>query len=381
MKMVIHRSSIISLFLSIVATMLTMLSPALAWPTQTIDIAAIYSLTGHAANANSSSVLGTRIAVDELNQNGGILGRKINLIVLDNMSTPIGSSMAANQAATAKVKAIIGAAWSSHSLIIAKIAQNNRIPMISNYSTNPKLTQIGEYIFRVCFTDKFQGKVMAEFARSTLKASTAHMFVDLTSEYSLELSKIFKQHFEKSGGIVLQEIEYKLKKQKIKKPVQAAKQESADVILLSGHDESGRIAKKLQDAGVEAVVLGGDGWADKSFFDFGGSELKLGYYCSHWSTLSETEISRAFVEKYQNRRSFGVGTALAYDAVKVLALAMETANSTEPERVRQALSELKSFQGVTGSITFDRFGDPVKSAVIMEIRNGQPRYLKTMKPN
>ena len=121
---------------------------------------------------------------------------------------------------------------------------------------------------------------------------------------------------------LVQEIEYKSKKQNFDKPVQAAKQKSADVILLSGHDESGRIAKQLQEAGERAVVLGGDGWADKSFFDFGGSELKLGYYCSHWSIYSETPISREFVRKYQDRRNFGVGTALAYDAVKVLAMAM-----------------------------------------------------------
>lgn len=376
-KTVLRNLIIISL-ISIVTTVVAMSSPVAVLAMQPIDIAAIYALTGHAASGNSSSVLGARIAVDELNQNGGVLGRKINLIVLDNMSSPIGSRMAANQAAAAKVKAIIGASWSSHSLIIAPIAQNNRIPMISNFSTSPKLTPIGEYIFRVCFTDKFQGRVMAEFARSTLKASTAHIFIDLTSDYSLELSGIFKQHFEKTGGVVLQEVEYKAKKQEFDKAVQAARRKSADVILLSGHHESGRIAKQLQEAGVKAVMLGGDGWSDTSFFDFGGRELKLGYFCSHWSIYTETEISREFVKKYQDRRNFGVGTALAYDAVKVLALAMEKAGSTESARVRQALSELESFQGVTGSITFDRHGDPVKSAVIMEIRNGQPRYLKTM---
>ncbi|MFH2093376.1 MAG: ABC transporter substrate-binding protein [Pseudomonadota bacterium] len=134
-----------------------------------INIAAIFALTGQGADGNKSSVLGTRLAIEEINARGGVLGRNLNLVVIDNMSTPIGSDIAARKAAGLGVAGIIGAQWSSHSLAIAHIAQKNKIPMISNYSTHPDLTAIGDYIFRVCYTDNFQGKVMS----TTMAFSTA----------------------------------------------------------------------------------------------------------------------------------------------------------------------------------------------------------------
>ena len=349
-------------------------------PGKPVSIAAIFSLTGLAANANRSSVLGTRLAVDEINQRGGVLGRNLNLIFLDNMSTPIGSSLAANQAAAADVVGIIGAQWSSHSLAIAEVAQQNRIPMVSNFSTYPELTAVGEYIFRVCYNDNLQGKVMAEFARRDLDAATAIVFVDLASDYSLALSKIFRTHFESLGGAVVREIEYKAKNENYNPMIEQAMSIEADVVFLSGHEESGAIAHKLQTAGSRAVFLGGDGWGDTSFMTLGGKYLKRGYFCTHWSEASESRATRNFIAKYRHRRDFGIGAALAYDAVMVLARAVEKAKSTQGALVAQALSRLDPYEGVTGSIKFDAQGDPVKSAVIMEIRNGKAVYLKTFAP-
>jgi branched-chain amino acid transport system substrate-binding protein len=345
-----------------------------------VNIAAIFSLTGQAVNANRSSVLGTRLAVDDLNSNGGVLGRNLNLIFLDNMSTPIGASLAANQAAVAGVVGIIGAQYSSHSLAIAEVAQHNRIPMISNFSTHPTLTAIGNYIFRVCYNDNFQGKVMAEFARRDLGAATAVIFVDLTSDYSLALSRIFHSHFESLGGTVVHEIEYKAKNEKYDALIESAAASASDVIFFSGHEEGGIIAHKLQAAGVQAVFLGGDGWADQSFLTIGGQYLQKGYYCTHWSASSDRPETRAFIARHGHRQDFGIGAALAYDAVMVLARAVERAGSTDGPAVARALSELDSYEGVTGSIKFDAQGDPLKCAVIMEIRNGQPHYLKTYAP-
>lgn len=363
----------------LVCLVLVLWSPALQSETRApISIAAIYSLTGQASNTNQISVLGTRIAVEEINSRGGVLGRTINLILLDNMSTPIGSSMAANQVAAAGVAGIIGAEWSSHSLAIAEVAQQKRIPMISNYSTIPKLTHIGEYIFRVCYTDDFQGKVMAEFARHDLGARSALIFVNLTSDYSLDLARIFQSHFTSLGGSILSEIEYKKTNDDYDPLVTKAKQHTADVIFLSGHDESGQIARKLQSAGVDSVLLGGDGWGTDSFLTAGGRYLSRGYFCTHWSESSERKVSRTFTEKYGKHPDFGVGTALAYDAVMVLARAIEKAASTTGEDIVQALRTLGPYEGITGKIQFDANGDPLKSAVIMEIQNGRPRYLKTL---
>jgi branched-chain amino acid transport system substrate-binding protein len=369
---------IISLFLTVHGTAYA--NDSLAQSLGGIQIAAIYSLTGQAASSNRSSLVGTRIAVDEINAKGGLMGQRVNLVVLDNMSTPIGARLAADQAAAMGVTVIIGAAWSSHSLSIAEVAQNNRIPMISNLSTVPKLTRTGEYVFRVCFTDNLQGRIMAEFARYDLRARSAMVFVDLTSDYSLHLAAIFGQHFEAVGGEIVAEIEYKARQENYSKQIQQASAHSADVIFIAGHDESGIIANHLQMAGVEAVFIGGDGWADRSFFNYGGNQLKRAYYCSHWSAASENPRSQDFVRRYSGKRDFDVGSALAYDAVKVAADAIEKAQSLETEDIRAALAETEDYDGVTGKISFDANGDPMKCAIIMEIEDGIAQYRKTLCP-
>ncbi len=347
-----------------------------AFAEDTINIAAIYALTGKAAEDNATSLRGVRLGVEDINRQGGILGRQINLLTYDNLSSPIGSSIAAEKAAKADVACIIGATWSTHSLAIAKVAQAREIPMISNMSTHPDVTKIGNHIFRVCFTDDFQGSVMARFARKELNAATAVVFTNLTSDYSLKLSEIFKKNFEHSGGKILAELEYKPKQERFDEQITQAKNAGADVLFLSGHDESGLIIRQAQNAGITSIPIGGDGWTGQSFFAKGGSELKRGYCCTHWSEFTDSEISRSFVKKHK----YDSATALGYDAVMVMADAITRSGSTDRAKIREALANTRFFKGVTGTITFNANGDPVKSAVIMEIRNGKQRYFKTLKP-
>jgi len=356
-----------------------------AYAEDTIEIAAIYALTGEAVtgeltNSNATSLQGVRCAVEEINKKGGILGKQIKLLVLDNLSTPIGSAIAAERAVKAGVTAIVGSTWSSHSIAIAKVAQPKGIPMISNMSTNPEVTKIGNYIFRASFTDDFQGKIMARFARTNLKAGTAVIFTDLTSNFSLMLSAIFRENFEKSGGKVVDEVQYKHNRTIFAREILQAQKMNADVWFLSGHNQSGYIVKQAQDAGISSVFLGGDGWGAPNFLSKGGSELKRGYYCTHWSEFIDSELSLSFVKKYKHLKDFGVGAALGYDAFMVLADAIKRAGSTDRGKIRDALAKTHSFHGVTGTITFDAIGNPVKSAVIMEIKNGKPHYLKSLEP-
>ncbi len=369
-----NKSSVCALFLMAIF----IFSPPIAGGA--VKIAAIYSLTGVGVDSNASSVLGVRAGVKEINERGGILGEKIDLLVFDNLSTPIGSSIAAERAAEAGVAAIIGASWSSHSIAAAKVAQARRIPMISDVSTNPRVTRTGAYIFRVCYTDDFQGDVMARFARRDLKAASAHIFTDLASDYSLTLSRIFREKFEQSGGKILGEAAYKHTHKMFDKLILQAGKTHADVLFLAGHDESGRIAKQIQDAGISSIPIGGDGWDVRGFYERGGSELKRGYFCTHWSKMTDSEQSRAFIKKHGDIHESGIGAPLGYDAVMVLADAIRRAGSADRTDIRNALANTRSFQGVTGVITFDENGDPIKSVVIMEINNGKPRYLKTMVP-
>ncbi|RLC14522.1 MAG: ethanolamine utilization protein EutJ [Deltaproteobacteria bacterium] len=347
----------------------------------TISIAAIYALTGRAAEANTSSLRGIHFGVEDINRQGGVLGKKINLLVIDNHSTPIGSAIAAEQAADAGVPAIVGAQWSSHSLAIAKIAQARGIPMVSNISTHPDVTKVGDHIFRVCFTDDFQGSVMARFAHQNLNAGTAVIFTQLTSDYSLKLSDIFRKKFEELGGKIVGEQDYKGGQTIFEKHIRQTRALNPDVLFLSGHDESGFIIRQAQDAGITSVPLGGDGWTPQSFFSKGGSELKRGYYCTHWSEFTDSEKSQAFVKKYKHIEGFNVvPTVLGYDAVMVLADAITRAGLADRAKIREALANTRSFEGVTGTISFDANGDPVKSAVIMEIKNGKQHYFNTLKP-
>lgn len=347
---------------------------------EVIDIAAIYALTGSAAEANAFTLRGVGYAVDEINKKGGILGRKINLSVFDNQSTPIGSTLAAKQAAAVNVAAIVGPDWSSHSIAVAKVAQDIGIPMISSLSTNPEVTKIGDYIFRICFNDDFQGKVIARFARQDLNVTTAVIFVDVTSDYSLKLSEIFRENFEQLGGRVLLELEYKQKQQKFDEAIKNAVKADAGVIFIPGHDESGLIVKEAQDAGTSSIFIGGDGWSSPVFFRKGGSELKRGYYSTHWSVHLDTDQSRSFAKRYIHSEIAIDNIALGYDAIMLLAEAITRSNSTDRKKIRDAIANTRSFRGVTGTINFNDQGDPIKSAVFMEIRNGKPRYLKTLEP-
>ncbi len=348
---------------------------------KTIDIAAIYALTGAAAEANSYALRGVRYAVDELNNGGGILGKNINLYVFDNQSTPIGSTLAAQQAAAADVVAIVGPDWSSHSISVARVAQREGIPMISSLSTNPEVTKIGNYIFRVCFTDDFQGKVVARFAYQDLHATTAVILVNVSSDYSLKLSEIFRKNFEQLGGRVLQEIEYKHNQQRFDNEIDAAVKIKADTMFIPGHDESGLIAKQAQDLGSSSIFLGGDGWSTPVFFKKGGSEIERGYFSTHWSVDMESEKSKSFVKRYNiAAESPEDNIALGYDAMMLLGDAIARSGTTDRGKIRDAIARTHSFKAVTGTIDFNEFGDPIKSAVMMKIVNGKPRFLKTIEP-
>lgn len=351
-----------------------------AQPAESIRIAAIYALTGVASGQDAFSLQGVRYAIDELNRRGGVLGRPVEVLFLDNQSTPIGSYAAAEKARDLGVVAIIGSNWSSHSLAIAQVAQAAGIPMVSSYSTNPAVTRSGDYIFRICYTDDFQGAVLARFAIEDLGGRSAVLFTDISSEYSIGLSQIFRTNFEERGGQVLEEIEYKLKQSDYSAEVQRAVRSGAAVALLSGHHESGRIAKELQQAGFRGIPLGGDGWDAGPFLTNGGGELQLGYFSSHWAEQVETQRSRDFVRTYKPLGLLETGTALAYDATMVVADAIRRAGSVAPAAVRDALAATEEFPGITGLISFDAQGDPLKSVVIMQVRNGEVSYMKTLNP-
>jgi branched-chain amino acid transport system substrate-binding protein len=355
---------------------LLLLNAFAATAVEPIKIGAIFALSGKAKNSNLPAVLGVQLAIEEINRKGGVFGSPLVLLLFDNESTPIGSHLAAEKAAAAGVTGIIGASWSSHSLAIARVAQERKIPMISPVSTIPSLTAIGDYIFRVCYTDTLQGAVLAHFASLELQAKSALVFVDISSDFSLNIAQIFKTNFAALGGTVRREIEYKSGQSDFSSQIKQALSENTDIVFLAGYDESGFIAAKLQEAGGKAIPIGSDGWDAESFFALGGNKIHQGYYINHWSPAHEDPLSQAFMGKYGSQGEIKAPTALTYDAVNILVAAIRLAESPAHEAVRRSLAGLRGFNGVTGEIAFDAQGDALKSACLIEIRDGHPSHRK-----
>jgi branched-chain amino acid transport system substrate-binding protein len=345
-----------------------------------VRVAAIFSVTGTAAAQNMLSLRGLNHALAEINHRGGVLGRPLSLEVLDNRSTAIGAKVAAERAVDLGVTAIVGANWSSHSLAIAPIAQMRGIPMITPISTHPSVTRIGDHIFRVCYTDDYQGHIMARFAHFDLKARRAVSIIDISDDYSLGLSLEFAASFERLGGEMAADVHYKHTQPDFAHIAKADRIMDADVCFIPGHDESGRIALLLNRMGASCTPLGGDGWGSGRFYPLGGDAIETGYYCTHWHEKKTDPKSRAYVDRYGGTVIDPV-EVLSYDALMLLADAIERAESQRPAAVRDAIAATSDFPGVTGSISFDEHGDPLaKGAVILRIENGRVSYLKSYLP-
>jgi branched-chain amino acid transport system substrate-binding protein len=351
----------------------------------TIKVGEFASMTGSEATFGQSSHKGTALAIEELNAAGGVLGKKLELIMEDDQSQ-------AGQPATVVRKlisrdgvvAILGEVASSRSLEAAPICQQNQIPMISPSSTNPKVTEVGDYIFRVCFLDSFQGgKVLTEFANNTLKAKSVAVLKDVKSDYSLGLAKFFEDGFTANGGKIVVEQNYNGGDKDFNAQLTAIKAENPDAVFVPGYyTEVGLIALQAKQLGLNVPLFGGDGWESSVLVSIGGSALEGDYFSTHLAPDEDTPRVKNFVEKF--RAKYGETpdsmAALGYDSAMVLADAIKRAGTTDGPKVRDALAATKDFQGVTGKTTIDANRNASKSAVILTITNGQFKYVETVSP-
>jgi branched-chain amino acid transport system substrate-binding protein len=348
-----------------------------------ISIGAIFSESGIAAPHNQPLIEMTRLAVKQINDQGGLLGRPVRLILFDNLSTPIGSAIAARQSIDRNVAAVIGAHWSSHSLAMAPILQEAGMPMISPGSTNPEVTRDKDYIFRACFIDSFQGSVMARFARENLHAKTAVVVTNIDEDYSTMLGQFFSQAFEKSGGQVREEIGYRGSATDFSAIIKKIQSHMPDVVYLPGYTrDSGLIIKQAVKMGITATFLGGDAWDEIE--NYAGQSVGGSYQSAPWhpevpfpaSERMKTAFAAAYGKDIVNNSS-----PLAYDAVMILADAITRAGTTEHKAIRDALAATREFQGATGSITFDKHGDPLdKAIVIIEFKDGKRIFKQALQP-
>ena len=351
---------------------------------ETIKVGEYASLTGSEATFGQSSHKGTQLAVDELNANGGVLGKKIQLLTEDDQSQAGQSATVVRKLISSDgVVAILGEVASSRSLEAAPICQQNKIPMISPASTNPKVTEAGDYIFRVCFIDPFQGTVMANFARKTLKLQKVALLTDVKSDYSVGLAKFFKEGLVADGGKIAVEQNYSGGDKDFNAQLTSIKAANPDGIFVPGYyTEVGLIALQAKQLGLTVPIFGGDGWESSSLVPIGGAALEGDYFSTHFSPEDTALAVQFFVKQYKQKfnETPDAMAALGYDSVMILADAMKKTGSTDGAKVRDALAAEKDFPGVTGSLTMDANRNASKPAVILAIKNGTFKYVETVAP-
>lgn len=355
-----------------------------------IKIGANFELTGGVANYGSQALNGLKLAVKQINEAGGINGKKIALVTADNKSE---ASEAANAAtkliSNDKVRVLVGPATTSNVLATTQIATDSKIPVIAPTGTNPKITvengKVKPYVFRSCFIDPLQGEVMAGFAAKTLQAKTAAIYVDSSSDYSKSLAEVFTKVFEENGGKVLMQEAFLQKDQDFKATLTKLKAQNPDVIFIPAYyEEVGKIVKQARELGITVPLLGTDGWDDAKLVEIAGAApLNNTFFSSHYSVQDSDASVKKFIEafKAEYKQEPSVFAALGYDAGMMLIDAIKRAGGDDPEKIRKALEETKNLQVGTGVITIDANHDPIKSAVVLEMKDGQKLFKQKIDPN
>jgi branched-chain amino acid transport system substrate-binding protein len=351
----------------------------------TIKVGFFGDLSGPTYNFGQSAMNGALMAADEINQAGGINGRRLDIVVEDDKGSPEIAAQATNRLIkNYKVTAIIGAGASGNSLAAAPNAQSAMIPLIAPSSTNPAVTQAGSYMFRACFIDAFQGEVMARFAANTLKAKKAAIMVDFNNPYSRGLTEYFELSFAKLDGQVIAKQSYSQGDADYRGQLSAIKAANPDVIYIPGYyGDVAIMAKQARQIGLTQPLLGADGWDAPELWELARDSLNGSYISNHYSVDDPSENIQRFVRDYRQR--YGNLTpdahaALAYDALRFLADAIQRSGTTDGPKLRDALGATKNFPGVTGVISMDANRNAVKPAVILKLQDGAYIYQETLQP-
>jgi branched-chain amino acid transport system substrate-binding protein len=351
----------------------------------TIKVGEYASLTGKEASFGQQSHKGLTLAIEEINAAGGVLGRKIELISEDNQ-TKSGESATAVQKLISrdKVIALVGEVSSGRSLEAAPIAQKAKIPMIAPAATSPDVTKKGDYIFRVCFIDPFQGTVMAKFAKDDLKARKVAILSSVSNAYSVGLAKFFKATFVAGGGEVASEKNFSEGDKDFRGQLTAVKAAGVDAVFVpSYYTEAALIVRQARELGITVPFFGGDGWEAPQLLEIGGAAMEGCFYSTHFSPENRAPVVQNFVKKFKARwdnETPDAFAALGYDTAYVLTGALQRAGSTDGAKLRDQLALTKDFPGVTGITTIDANRDASKPAAILAIKGGKLVFLKTVAP-
>ena len=351
----------------------------------TIKIGYFGDLSGPTFNYGQSAMNGVIMAADQVNQAGGINGRRIDVVITDDKGSPEEAArLTAKLIDQDKVVAIIGGGTSGNSRAAAPRAQSSHVPLISPSATDPAVTLVGDYVFRACFVDEFQGEVMASFAFNSLKAQKAAILFDFNSPYGRGLTTFFEDGFKRLGGRIVSEQSYTQGDADFKGQLSSIRASEPDVIYIPGYyGDVTVIAKQARQLGLTQPLLGGDGWDAPELWQLGGDALNGSYISTHYSVDDPSPVIKSFVEEYMRR--YGNLTpdahaALAYDAARILFDAITRAGTTESSKLRDALAQTKDFNGVTGMISMDAHRNAVKPAVVLKLMDVRFIYQETIQP-
>jgi len=352
--------------------------------TEAIAIGEYGSMTGSEATFGISTHRGIEMAIEEKNKAGGVKGRQLQLISLDNQGKTGESAAAVTRLITQnKVVAVLGEVASSRSLEAAPIAQQYKIPMISPSSTNPKVTEVGDHIFRVCFIDPFQGTVMAKFAIENLKAKKVAILRDVKSDYSVGLANYFAETLKSMGGEIVADQSYQAGEIDFKGQLTALRTKKPEAIFVPGYyTEVGLIARQAKQLGLKVPLLGGDGWDSSKLYEIGKEAINGNYFSNHYTTESTDPVTQDFIKRYKekfNETPDGLA-ALGYDSARILIEAMERATTIDSKNIRDEIAKTKDYVGVTGKISLNDQRNAVKSAVVVKVDGNTNRYVTTISP-
>ncbi|HVG58498.1 MAG TPA: ABC transporter substrate-binding protein [Hyalangium sp.] len=365
-------------------------TPPAATPTSppaaadTILLGVATALTGGQATFGISTRNGIELAIKEANEAGGVKGKKLTTRVYDTQGKPEEAAQAVTRLINQdKVVMILGDVASSNSLAMAEKAQAAGVPMITPSSTNPAVTEKGDFIFRVCFIDPFQGFVMAKFARENLKANNVAVLQDNKSAYSIGLTDVFTRKFTEMGGKITAVESYSQGDTDYRAQLTAIKKTQPEAIYVPGYySEVGVIARQARELGLKVPLLGGDGWDSEKLYELGGSAIQGSYFSNHYSPDNPDPRIQKFVSDY--KAAYGgvpdALAALAYDAAKVAVEALKNAPDTSGPALKAAIAQTKNFPGVAGAVTLDDKRNAVKPAVVLKVGDGKSDYVTTVTP-
>ena len=347
-------------------------------------------MTGGSASYGKSAQNGIKLAIDAANANGGVLGKKLELVVADNKSEAAEATNAMQKLiAQDKVIAVIGPNLSSASIAATSINTSAKVLAITPMGTNPNVTvdkdgKTKDFMFRACFIDPFQGTVMATFAKDNLKAKNVAILVDNSSDYAKGLAQFFKAAFTKGGGNIAAEESYLQKDTDFKATLTKIKASNPDMIYIPGYyQEVGMIVKQAREMGLNVPMAGGDGWDSAKLPEIASkAALNNTYFSSLYSPDDDSKLNKDFVAAYQKayNEKPDVFAALAYDSALLVINAIKSANALDTVKIKDAMAKTAGFTGVSGNVTFNEQHNPVKSAVIIEYKDGAQVFKTKINP-